>query len=151
MVEKQNPGSNAEHQDLVEPDPTSTGSQFGAVDMNRIFRSTETLLGGDGSPNFERSGNLSTSEKNESKSEGAPEQRKAVSDKKQSFLALLALILGLTLSPFTVFLGYLAVRHIRLNERRGEMLAWISVGLGWLVFAGWVVLLSSLTIVWVQI
>ncbi len=150
MVEKHNPGPDSEHQDLVEPDPKSTNLQFGSLDMNRIFRSTEDLLGGDRTPDFERPENLSIPAKKEIKYVDLPQQEKAGSDKKQSFLALFALILGLTLSPFGVFLGYLAVRHVRLNKQRGEMLAWISVAVGWLVFAGWIILFSSLAIIWVQ-
>jgi uncharacterized membrane protein len=55
-------------------------------------------------------------------------------------LSLISFVLALTLSPFAVVFGYLAVGQVRRSRQRGEALAWVSVGLGWLWAILWVVL-----------
>ena len=47
--------------------------------------------------------------------------------------------------------GYIAVGQIRRSGQRGEVLAWISVGLGWLWTIGFVVLGIVLATTWFQL
>ncbi len=68
-----------------------------------------------------------------------------------NILSIVALILALTLSPFSVIFGYLAVGQIRRSEQRGEALAWFSVGLGWLWLVGYVLAGSIAITAWLQL
>jgi uncharacterized membrane protein len=63
----------------------------------------------------------------------------------------MSFVLSLTLSPFAMVFGYIAVGQIRRSGQRGEVLAWISVGLGWLWTIGFVVLGIVLATTWFQL
>jgi len=62
-------------------------------------------------------------------------------------LSVVAIVLALALSPLAVVFGYIALGQTRRARQRGETLALWAIGLGWLVFAAWAVLISSL--VWI--
>ena len=62
-------------------------------------------------------------------------------------LSIVAFILALALSPLAVIFGYIALGQTRRARQRGETLALWAIGLGWIVFAAWVVLITSL--VWI--
>jgi len=66
-------------------------------------------------------------------------------------LSVISLILALALSPLTVVFGYLAVGQIRRSHQRGEALAWVSIGLGWVWVVGYVVLGTVLAVTWFQL
>ena len=62
-------------------------------------------------------------------------------------LSIVAFVLALALSPLAVIFGYIALGQTRRARQRGETLALWAIGLGWIVFAAWVVLIASL--VWI--
>ena len=62
-------------------------------------------------------------------------------------LSIVAFVLALALSPLAVIFGYIALGQTRRAGQRGETLALWAIGLGWIVFAAWVVLIASL--VWI--
>ena len=62
-------------------------------------------------------------------------------------LSIVAFVLALALSPLAVIFGYIALGQTRRARQRGEALALWAIGLGWIVFAAWVVLSASL--VWI--
>jgi hypothetical protein len=59
-------------------------------------------------------------------------------------LSIVALVLALALSPLAVIFGYIALGQTRRARQRGETLALWAIGLGWVVFAAWLVLIASL-------
>jgi hypothetical protein len=59
-------------------------------------------------------------------------------------LSVVAMILAISLSPLAVVFGYIALGQTRRARQRGETLALWAIGLGWIVFAAWVVLIVSL-------
>jgi hypothetical protein len=62
-------------------------------------------------------------------------------------LSIVGFLLALALSPLAVIFGYIALGQTRRARQRGETLALWAIGLGWIVFAAWVVLIASL--VWI--
>ena len=64
-----------------------------------------------------------------------------------NLLSIIAFVLALALSPLAVIFGYIALGQTRRARQRGEIFALWAIGLGWLVFAAWVVLIASL--VWI--
>ena len=74
-----------------------------------------------------------------------------VSEKPQlkgvNVLSIVAFVLALALSPLAVIFGYIALGQTRRARQRGETLALWAIGLGWIVFAAWVVLIASL--IWI--
>jgi len=64
-----------------------------------------------------------------------------------NILSVVAFVLALALSPLAVIFGYIALGQTRRARQRGETLALWAIGLGWLVFAAWVVLIASL--IWI--
>ena len=62
-------------------------------------------------------------------------------------LSIVAFVLAIALSPLAVVFGYIALGQTRRARQRGETLALWAIGLGWLVFAAWVVVIASL--VWI--
>ncbi len=68
--------------------------------------------------------------------------------KSWNVLAVLAFVAALVASPLAVLFGYLAVGQIRRSDQRGETLAWIAVGLGWLWLAILLVITIALGIIW---
>ncbi|MBA8849022.1 DUF4190 domain-containing protein, partial [Microcella alkalica] len=65
-------------------------------------------------------------------------------------LAVLALLLGILLSPLAALFGHLAAGQITRSHgaERGAVLAWVAIGLGWL----WLLLLVIIAAaVWVAL
>ncbi len=56
-------------------------------------------------------------------------------------LAIVALALGILLSPVAALFGHLAVAQIRQSGERGVIAAWAGVALGWLWLVGLVVVM----------
>jgi len=61
-----------------------------------------------------------------------------------NILSIVAFILALALSPLALIFGYIALGQLRRARQRGETLALWAIGLGWLVFAAWVIVVASL-------
>ena len=68
-----------------------------------------------------------------------------------NILAIISLILAIALSPFAVVFGYVAVGQARRSEQRGEALAWVAVGLGWLWVVGYVIIGAIVFVGWQQV
>lgn len=68
-----------------------------------------------------------------------------------NILSVVALVLALTLSPLAALFGYLAVGQIRRAGQRGEGLAWMAVGLGWLWLVGYAVAGTVLAMIWLDL
>jgi len=133
---------------LVEPEQPAPTLDLDSLDTGRILRDTGSLnipeLNDDSGDSVEES---------ESEAEGS-ENLSAKSRGPRSglnILSVISLILALALSPFAMVFGYAAVGQSRRAHQRGESLAWVAVGLGWLWTVGWVVLGISLGMTWLQL
>jgi hypothetical protein len=131
---------------LVEPEQPAPTLDLDSLDTGRILRDTGSLnipeLNDDGSA--EESG--SEAEGSEDLSTESKGPRSGL-----NILSVISLILALALSPFAMVFGYAAVGQSRRAYQRGETLAWVAVGLGWLWTVGWVVLGISLGMTWLQL
>ncbi|MGA1446317.1 MAG: DUF4190 domain-containing protein [Pontimonas sp.] len=131
---------------LVEPEQPAPTLDLDSLDTGRILRDT-------GSLNIPELNDDDSVEESESEAEGS-EDLSAESKGPRSglnILSVISLILALSLSPFAMVFGYAAVGQSRRAHQRGESLAWVAVGLGWLWTVGWVVLAISLGMTWLQL
>ena len=131
---------------LVEPEQPAPTLDLDSLDTGRILRDT-------GSLNIPELNDDDSAEESESEAEGS-EDLSAKSRGPRSglnILSVISLILALSLSPFAMVFGYAAVGQSRRAHQRGESLAWVAVGLGWLWTVGWVVLGISLGMTWLQL
>ncbi|MGA1752781.1 MAG: DUF4190 domain-containing protein [Pontimonas sp.] len=131
---------------LVEPEQPAPTLDLDSLDTGRILRDT-------GSLNIPELNDDDSVEESESEAEGS-EDLSAKSRGPRSglnILSVISLILALALSPFAMVFGYAAVGQSRRAHQRGESLAWVAVGLGWLWTVGWVVLGISLGMTWLQL
>ena len=131
---------------LVEPEQPAPTLDLDSLDTGRILRDT-------GSLNIPELNDDDSVEESESEAEGS-EDLSAKSRGPRSglnILSVISLILALSLSPFAMVFGYAAVGQSRRAHQRGESLAWVAVGLGWLWTVGWVVLGISLGMTWLQL
>ena len=131
---------------LVEPEQPAPTLDLDSLDTGRILRDT-------GSLNIPELNVDDSAEESESEAEGS-EDLSAESKGPRSglnILSVISLILALSLSPFAMVFGYAAVGQSRRAHQRGESLAWVAVGLGWLWTVGWVVLGISLGMTWLQL
>jgi len=148
----------AEGPGLIEPEQPAPTSDLTSVDTERILRDTGSLQipdTGDSSDEAESDsiephtqGHVSTTD-----SGVVPEED---SDRKTgraglNILSVISLVLALALSPFAMIFGYIAVGQIRRYHQRGQTMAWISVGFGWLWTIGYVVLGVVLGMTWLQL
>jgi len=147
-VSGENPTPTGDDAALIPPDTSATTTDLGALDTQRILRETGSLPlppepeeTPDPVPQDDAAPQPSDSEASQ---ERPP--RTGV-----NILALISLVLGVTASPFTVIFGYLAVRQARRAHQRGETLAWIAVGLGWLWVVAYIVLGSIVFVAWQQV
>lgn len=142
---------------LIEPEQPAPTVDLNSLDTGRILRDTSSLrlptTDGDSDPAD------SASEADEpegipsASSETAPAEdgEKSPARSGLNILSVMSFVLSLTLSPFAMVFGYIAVGQIRRSRQRGEVLAWISVGLGWLWTIGFVVLVAVLGTTWFQL
>ncbi len=127
---------------LVEPRGTTPRVDLGQLDTARILTDTGAI----DSPDFPAAkGSGPTEASSDLQQEPAPRRAR------HNVLSLISLVLALTLSPFAVLFGYLAVGQIRRGKQSGEAIAWWAVGLGWLWLAGYVILGSVLALTWWEI
>lgn len=111
------------------PDPAATGSE--ALDTSRILRETSAIP----RPGPDDAVVAPPMAEPEGTTDNPPART--------NVLAVVALVLGLTLSPFAALFGYIAVGQIRRAGQRGEGFAWTAVALGWL----WIVLYTVIGVV----
>ena len=134
---------------LVEPEQHAPTLDLDSLDTGRILRDTGSL----NIPELNDDDSGESVEESESEAEGS-EDLSAKSRGPRSglnILSVISLILALSLSPFAMVFGYAAVGQSRRAHQRGETLAWVAVGLGWLWTVGWVVLGISLGMTWLQL
>ena len=134
---------------LVEPEQPAPTLDLDSLDTGRILRDTGSL----NIPELNDDDSGESVEESESEAEGS-EDLSAKSRGPRSglnILSVISLILALSLSPFAMVFGYAAVGQSRRAHQRGETLAWVAVGLGWLWTVGWVVLGISLGMTWLQL
>lgn len=142
---------------LIEPEQPAPTLDLDSLDTGRILRDTGSvqipdLSEGEDSPRA--SDSLTPATEGDQNSGEPSAVVEPASDSERSglnVLSVLSLVLALTLSPFAMIFGYLAVGQIRRARQRGETLAWVSVGLGWLWTIGWVVLGVTLGATWLQL
>jgi hypothetical protein len=143
---------------LIEPEQPAPTVDLNSLDTERILRDTGSLtlpVTRDGSDSIESTTEDQAPE--ESARADSPETAPADDSEKGptraglNILSVVSFVLSLTLSPFAMVFGYIAVGQIRRSHQRGEVLAWISVGLGWLWTLGFVVLGVVLWMTWLQL
>ena len=131
---------------LVEPEQHAPTLDLDSLDTGRILRDT-------GSLNIPELNDDDSAEESESEAEGSEDLSTESKGPRSglNILSVISLILALALSPFAMVFGYAAVGQSRRAHQRGETLAWVAVGLGWLWTVGWVVLGISLGMTWLQL
>jgi len=131
---------------LVEPEQPAPTLDLDSLDTGRILRDT-------GSLNIPELNDDDSAEESESEAEGSEDlsTESKVPRSGLNILSVISLILALALSPFAMVVGYAAVGQSRRAHQRGESLAWVAVGLGWLWTVGRVVLAISLGMTWLQL
>ena len=131
---------------LVEPEQPAPTLDLDSLDTGRILRDT-------GSLNIPELNDNDSVEESESEAEGSDDLSAESKGPRSglNILSVISLILALALSPFAMVFGYAAVGQSRRAHQRGESLAWVAVGLGWLWTVGWVVLGISLGMTWLQL
>lgn len=148
----------AEGPGLIEPEQPAPTSDLTSLDTERILRDTGSLQlpdtgdtsGEAGSDPVETPAqeNVSTPDSGVVPEDTAKQKTARAG---LNILSAMSLVLALTLSPFAMVFGYIAVGQIRRSHQRGEALAWISVGFGWLWTIGYVVLGVVLWMTWLQL
>jgi len=131
---------------LVEPEQPAPTLDLDSLDTGRILRDT-------GSLNIPELNDDDSAEESESEAEDSEDLSTESKGPRSglNILSVISLILALALSPFAMVFGYAAVGQSRRAHQRGETLAWVAVGLGWLWTVGWVVLGISLGMTWLQL
>jgi hypothetical protein len=121
----------------VEPDNDSLGQESGDESTVEVKEAAENCETGDSLADGD-----TVDESTEGDSDGEDPALKGV-----NVLSIVAMILAIALSPLAVIFGYIALGQTRRARQRGEALALWAIGLGWVVFAAWAVLIGSL--VWI--
>jgi hypothetical protein len=148
------PASPDEGPGLIEPEHPAPTVDLGSLDTGRILRDTGSLQIPDLEEDSHESDSLDVDSAPHESSADAPIESEPVDVPNRAglnILSVISLILALTLSPFAMVFGYIAVGQTRRSHQRGEALAWASVGLGWLWTIGWVVLGVTLGATWLQL
>lgn len=137
---------------MVEPEQPAPTVDLGSVDTGRILRDTGSIVI-PGEPRTPReSENHEPGEPTGVPDESTPTSAEVTPRRSGlNVLSVIAVVLALALSPFAMVFGYVAVGQIRQSQQRGEALAWVAVGLGWLWTVGYVVVGSVLGVTWLQL
>lgn len=142
---------------LIEPEQPAPTVDLNSLDTGRILRDTSSLRLPQTDDDSDPADSASEADEPEgtpsTSSETAPTEdgEKSPARSGLNILSVMSFVLSLTLSPFAMVFGYIAVGQIRRSRQRGEVLAWISVGLGWLWTIGFVVLGVILGTTWFQL
>lgn len=145
------PGQRPEGDDLVEPERPAPTIDLGSLDTGRILEDTNSLpvikdeADRDGA---EKTANPSSGENKEFSQEKPEEPRSPAGI---NILSIVSLVLALTVSPFAVLFGYLSIGQIRRSRQRGQALAWVAIGLGWLWLVAYTVAGIVLAMTWLQV
>ena len=143
---------------LIEPEQPAPTVDLNSLDTGRILRDTSSLRLPQADVDSDPAESASEADEPEgtpsaysSESATAEDGEKSPARSGLNILSVMSFVLSLTLSPFAMVFGYIAVGQIRRSRQRGEILAWISVGLGWLWTIGFVVLGAVLGTTWFQL
>jgi uncharacterized membrane protein YcjF (UPF0283 family) len=142
------PNDSPQEKPLVEPEPAEPrAADTAALDTEEILRRTQSISTPQASS--EHTAQDSSSATEEQANDGAEGEQ--ATPRRLNVLAVMSLILALTASPLSVVFGYLAVGQIRRANQRGESMAWVAVGLGWLWLIAWIVAGVSVAVIWIDI
>lgn len=135
---------------LIEPEQPALTIDLNSLDTGRILRDTGSLPIPDTGDSIEPPAQEDVSTPD---SGVVPEDtaKQIPGRTGVNILSVISLVLAVVLSPFAMIFGYIAVGQIRRSHQRGEALAWISVGFGWLWTIGYVVLGVVLGMTWLQL
>jgi hypothetical protein len=137
---------------LIEPEQPAPTVDLGSVDTGRILRDTGSIMI-PGEPNTPPESENHEPGEPAGEPDGSAPITAEVAPRRSDLnvLSVIAVVLALALSPFAMVFGYVAVGQIRQSQQRGEALAWVAVGLGWLWTVGYVVVGSVLGVTWLQL
>jgi len=139
---------------LIEPEPPTGASTLGEMDTDRILQETAALPHASVEP--ERDQSVEPSVEGASETVDAPadhdtEATPAAAQQGINVLAIIALVLAVALSPLATLFGYIAVGQARRAHQKGEAMAWVAVGLGWLWTIGYVIVGAVVAVTWFQL
>ncbi len=136
---------------MVEPEPAEPrAADTAALDTEEILRRTQSISTPQASSE-EAAEDSSSATKDQANDDAEGNQGEQVTPGRLNVLAVISLILALTASPLSVVFGYLAVGQIRRANQRGESMAWVAVGLGWLWLIAWIVAGVSVAVIWIDV
>jgi hypothetical protein len=142
-VSTQDPAPSESEEPLIEPEVPPGTVDLATLDTDRILRETGSI------PLPPEPAQATEQEEwplTEVAGVEGPRPRSGM-----NILAIISLILAIALSPLAVVFGYLAVGQARRSEQRGEALAWVAVGLGWLWVVGYVIIGAIVFVGWQQV
>lgn len=145
---------------LIEPEPPTGASTLGEMDTDRILQETAALPHTSRDEHApvepERDQSVEPSVEGASETVDAPtdhdtEATPAPAQQGINVLAIIALVLAVALSPLATLFGYIAVGQARRAHQKGEAMAWVAVGLGWLWTIGYVIAGAVVAVTWFQL
>ena len=146
----QDPAPSESEEPLIEPEVPLRAPDFAALDTDRILRETGSIPLPPETAQATQQQELPLTQAPEVPLEGA-EAEGLRPRSGMNILAIISLILAIALSPFAVVFGYLAVGQARRSQQRGEAVAWVAVGIGWLWVVGYVILGAIVFVGWQQV
>jgi len=149
-VNTQDPAPSESEEPLIEPEVPLRTADFAALDTDRILRETGSIPLPPETAQATQQQELPLTQAPEVPLEGA-EAEGLRPRSGMNILAIISLILAIALSPFAVVFGYLAVGQARRSQQRGEAVAWVAVGIGWLWVVGYVILGAIVFVGWQQV
>jgi hypothetical protein len=149
-VNTQDPAPSESEEPLIEPEVPLRTADFAALDTDRILRETGSIPLPPETAQATQQQELPLTQAPEVPLEGAEAEGLRLRSG-MNILAIISLILAIALSPFAVVFGYLAVGQARRSQQRGEAVAWVAVGIGWLWVVGYVILGAIVFVGWQQV
>lgn len=146
----QDPAPSESEEPLIEPEVPLRTADFAALDTDRILRETGSIPLPPETAQATQQQELPLTQAPEVPLEGA-EAEGLRPRSGMNILAIISLILAIALSPFAVVFGYFAVGQARRSQQRGEAVAWVAVGIGWLWVVGYVILGAIVFVGWQQV
>lgn len=146
----QDPAPSESEEPLIEPEVPLRTADFAALDTDRILRETGSIPLPPETAQATQQQELPLTQAPEVPLEGAEAEGLRLRSG-MNILAIISLILAIALSPFAVVFGYLAVGQARRSQQRGEAVAWVAVGIGWLWVVGYVILGAIVFVGWQQV
>ena len=146
----QDPAPAESEEPLIEPEVPPGTVDLATLDTDRILRETGSIPLPPEPAQATQQEELPLTQEPEVPLEGA-EAEGLRPRSGMNILAIISLILAIAISPFAVVFGYLAVGQARRSQQRGEAVAWVAVGIGWLWVVGYVILGAIVFVGWQQV